>query len=381
MRCMDASSTGRALLEQTSDLAPVLARQLVRNDRAVLTPGATRTQVVDELSGLIRHVGVALETGRTALLEEYLQWAAAMAQGSVGPGSPGEHDVDAEADLATRAEGDARAPAHGLAVAVADARVLDALVEVAASRFAGGALDELRGLLDAAQERLDPAPPAPQPSLDPASPTGALGLEFLELLLAGQRKAAIARIVQAADDGMSLESLYLDVFQPCLWEVGRRWQLGTVTVAQEHAVTAATQLAMAQLYPRMFATPRVGYCVVVSSAGGELHELGGRMVADLFELRGWTSHFVGANTPGDGVAELAARTGADIVAVSATLPTHVPAVEETVAAIRTVSAARILVGGRPFNRVADLWRVVGADGTAANALDAVRVAEQLLRAA
>ena len=37
----------------------------------------------------------------------------------------------------------------------------------------------------------------------------------------------------------------------------------------------------------------------------------------------------------------------------------------------------ILVGGYPFNRVPDLWKTIGADGSARDASEAVRVAAAL----
>ncbi len=203
---------------------------------------------------------------------------------------------------------------------------------------------------------------------------------FLDALLQVDRRRASQLVMDAADAGVPIEELYLHVFQPCLREVGRLWETRDSTVAQEHFVTAGIQLVMAQLYPRLFVTPRIGRSVVVSSVGGELHELGGRMLADIFELRGWDSRFTGANTPSDGVAGLAADLDVDVVAVSATLPSHLPAVEEVVRAVRARSSAKILVGGRPFLQVPDLWQIVGADGTEPDAVSAVTRATELVAA-
>ena len=65
-----------------------------------------------------------------------------------------------------------------------------------------------------------------------------------------------------------------------LREVGRLWQMNRLSVAQEHYVTAATQLIMSQLYPLVFRTARRDRRIVAACVGGELHELGVRMVAD-----------------------------------------------------------------------------------------------------
>ena len=46
--------------------------------------------------------------------------------------------------------------------------------------------------------------------------------------------------------------------------------------------------------------------------------------------------------------------------------------------VPTLPRPIILVGGHPFNLAADLWRDVGADGYAADALRTIDVADQLL---
>jgi B12 binding domain len=45
----------------------------------------------------------------------------------------------------------------------------------------------------------------------------------------------------------------LDVLQPTLYEVGRRWSYVHISVAQEHLATAATQFDRGQLTPAMAA--------------------------------------------------------------------------------------------------------------------------------
>jgi methanogenic corrinoid protein MtbC1 len=61
-------------------------------------------------------------------------------------------------------------------------------------------------------------------------------------------------------------------------------------VAQEHYCTAATQLIMSQLSPRLFGRDRIGRRLVVTCVGDELYELGMHMVADFFEMEGWDAY-------------------------------------------------------------------------------------------
>jgi len=222
----------------------------------------------------------------------------------------------------------------------------------------------------------------PETFLEAERPHGALAQRYLDLLLEGDRRAAAQCIAEAAER-TPLRALYLDVFQPVQWEMGRLWELNRVTVAQEHYVTAATQLIMSQLYPRLFERPRTGRRIVVTCVAGDLHELAPRIVADFFEMEGWDSFYLGANTPHGAVVDTIARRQVDALAVSATMAAQVPDLRALVALVRATDHTRrvpVLVGGATFNRHPDLWRSVGADGTAVDAVDAVVVAERLLLA-
>jgi methanogenic corrinoid protein MtbC1 len=178
--------------------------------------------------------------------------------------------------------------------------------------------------------------------------------------------------------------VYLHVFQPAQYEIGRLWQTNRITVAMEHYCSAATQLIMSQLYPHVFATAKNGRTLIATCVSGDLHEIGVRMVADFFELAGWSTFYLGANTPDGSVIATVVERRSEVLAVSATLSCHVAAVRTLIRAVRLDPAAagvKVLVGGYPFNQDPQLWRTVGADGWAPDAREAVSFAWQLLPAA
>jgi MerR family transcriptional regulator, light-induced transcriptional regulator len=70
--------------------------------------------------------------------------------------------------------------------------------------------------------------------------------------------------------------------------------------------------------------------------------------------------------------------GVDLVAVSATLPSHRDEVTRMVAVLRAATDAPILVGGRLFQLRPGLWRTIGADATASSAAEAVAVGSRLV---
>jgi methanogenic corrinoid protein MtbC1 len=156
--------------------------------------------------------------------------------------------------------------------------------------------------------------------------------------------------------------------------------MNLLSVAQEHYCTAATQLIMSQLYPHIFETEKNGRTLVATCVAGDLHEIGVRMVADFFEMEGWDTFYLGANAPTACVLETLAERRADVLAISATITPHVRAVAGLIAAVRSSPAGRdikIMVGGYPFNIAPDLWRRVGADAGARDALESIAVANQL----
>lgn len=248
-------------------------------------------------------------------------------------------------------------------------------------------LPEYGGIWSAAEPCLRQAraelerPAHPDYSLvDADAPHGDLARAYLEALLAANRHEAGRLVLDALNRGVDVRAIYLDVFQPVQREIGRLWQINEISVAQEHYATAVTQFVMSQLYPRIFSGHKNGVRMVALSASKELHEIGIRMVADFFELSGWDTYYLGANTPPDGVAEAIERHEADLLAVSATMMIHLREVRQMIAAVRAAGLDHIvtLVGGYPFNVVPDLWKRVGADGWAPDAAGAVTTAERLV---
>lgn len=245
--------------------------------------------------------------------------------------------------------------------------------------------EELKAIADEYIEtglRQLPQAPSVLPSfISQDAPLADLATEYLNALLRGERYVASRLILDAVDQGVSIKDIYLYVFQPSQHEIGRLWQMNQVSVAQEHYCTAATQLIMSQLYPHIFSTERIGRRLVATCVGDELHEIGIRMVADFFEMEGWDTYYLGANTPMESIVRTVVEHDVDILGVSATMTFHVSAVADLIANVRTSEASKdvkILVGGYPFNVTPNLWQLVGADGHARDAQQAVAVANQLV---
>jgi methanogenic corrinoid protein MtbC1 len=174
-------------------------------------------------------------------------------------------------------------------------------------------------------------------------------VRYLEALVAGDRKRCREAFETWLAVDTELTTLYQELLQRSLYDVGRLWELGRVSVATEHLATAITESLLTLVYPRLFNHPRVGRTAVVSCVANEYHQIGGRMVADIFELHGWRGHYLGANTPLQSLLHLLKDKKPDVAALSVSgsfgFETLLNAVKEIRAQFPTLP---ILVGGQGF---------------------------------
>jgi signal transduction histidine kinase/ActR/RegA family two-component response regulator len=309
-----------------------------------------RVKCIQDISYHLAYLAAAVTYSSPALYTHYIRWVQAVLAGyGVGP-------EDVQVSFAC-------------------------LKEVLEEQLPGESWQEVAACLEAGLQALAEEPAALASFLEGEDALSELARQYLQALLRAQRHQASRLILDAVRAGVAVGDLYLQVFQRCQQEVGRLWQLKQISVAQEHYCTAATQLAMSQLYPYLFALPKKGCKVVAGSVGGELHEVGLRIVADLFESDGWDTLYLGANLPAGDVLQAIERHRPDLLVISVTMAYHLAGVERLIALVRSSEAGRavkVLVGGPPFNTDPELWRRVGADGHAADAGGALEVAARLL---
>ena len=217
------------------------------------------------------------------------------------------------------------------------------------------------------------------------NPLATVAHAYLDALLIADRSAAMGIIDDQVKKGVSIRDIYLSIFQPVLRELGRLWQVQKISVAQEHYATATTQFIIAQLYQAMMIeskrAKRRGKTLVAVCVSDELHEMGVRMVADFFEMDGWNTYFIGANTPTQSLIAAVKERKADVVALSSTMSFHLPSVDHHIRSLRQDPDTRhvkIIIGGYPFNIVPGLWQKVGADAYAGSADEAVAAGNRLV---
>jgi len=208
----------------------------------------------------------------------------------------------------------------------------------------------------------------------------ALRSAYLQALQHGSGRAADRVVEQALASQITAAAIYLDIFQPTAYEIGRLWQHNELTVAQEHLATAIIERQMGDLHPLFRPAAPRARTLVIGCVAEEFHRLGPRMVADFFEQDGWTVHYLGAAVPSDTFVALAREMQADLIGVSAQMVFHVPTILELVQELdrRGMSGLPVMAGGLPFVQQPDLYQSLGVRFAGLDARAAVTQANALL---
>jgi len=219
----------------------------------------------------------------------------------------------------------------------------------------------------------------PPSCIDPSSSLSNLANSYLEALLSSDREQARKVIQSGGRNGLGMVDIYRYVFQPVQREVGRLWQVNQISVAQEHYCTAATEMLMGEVSAGKLEAKHDGHFFVGACVAGEQHAIGIRMVTEVMEAQGWRTYLTGANTPTASLVEMVKRLNVDVLGVSCATAMHLPAVRQLIGAVRDCGQrTRVVLGGKMFNEFPDLWKKMGADGFAEDAVSAVRVAGKLV---
>jgi 5-methyltetrahydrofolate--homocysteine methyltransferase len=201
-----------------------------------------------------------------------------------------------------------------------------------------------------------------------------------EHTLVGDAPEVRALVEQGLEDGMAPESMLYDALIPSLEEVGARFERGDFFVPEMLIAARAMQGALDVLRPLLALTGAkpVG-TYVMGTVKGDVHDIGKNLVNIMLEGAGFTVFDLGVNVAPETFVAKVEEHRPDIVGFSAFLTTTMPMFKANINALEKAGIRDdviVMVGGAPVTQqYAD---VVGADGFAADASTAVRLAKDLI---
>lgn len=201
--------------------------------------------------------------------------------------------------------------------------------------------------------------------------------KYMDALLKGDRRECRNVVEETLQSGIPANKVYMDLIWPVMVEIDALFRNDKINSAQEALATRINRTLVDQLQNKLPRKDVRNKKVVVCCAENEHGELGGQMIADLFESDGWDVRFLGSTCENDDIMTFIHNFTPDVLLVYGTTPSEAPNVRHLIDTVKGVNAfpdMKIMLSGGLFNRAEGLWEEIGADLYAPTAQEAVRVA-------
>lgn len=203
--------------------------------------------------------------------------------------------------------------------------------------------------------------------------------QLFEGIVNGESQVVEGKVSEALNAGIDPAVILNEVMIPAMSEVGRQFEEGECYVPEMLVAAHAMQSGMGLLKPHLQKDKVESRGkVAIGTVKGDLHDIGKNLVAIMLEGAGFEIQDLGTDVSPEKFVE-AARSGANVIAMSALLSTTMIQMKDVVEALKKAdlpNKAVVIVGGAPLNET--FAKSIGADGFAPDASRAVSVVKALL---
>lgn len=191
---------------------------------------------------------------------------------------------------------------------------------------------------------------------------------------------ALELVQKALDEGLDAREVLERGVLAGLKEIGRLFQEQEYFLAELMMGAKLVEECMAILDPHLpkVEGPKRGV-VVIGAVKGDLHSIGYGLVAKQLELAGYEVHSVGIDVPAMTFIDKAQEVNADIIGLSAFLVTTISNCNDVINYLKDMGLRdrfKVIIGGAETSQ--EVAEQMGADGWAPNAVEAVKLCDQLL---
>lgn len=209
--------------------------------------------------------------------------------------------------------------------------------------------------------------------------------KYNEAIFDTDRDQALRIVREAETSGLSPEDIVFRIVLPAMDLMVKSISENFDANLAQHFITAQiADTVTAEMVAKFAKAPEVKGRVVIGTAQGDMHSLGKRIVIGCLRARMIDVKDLGVNVPPEQFIDEAVSHGAEVIGISAMM-VHTARGENGCLRVRELlkernmeKGIRIIVGGAPFRFDHDLFRTVGADAWAEDAITAGRVIEDLI---
>ena len=203
--------------------------------------------------------------------------------------------------------------------------------------------------------------------------------DIFEAVLTFNRAAAAEGVKAELAAGTDISIILDQGLIGALDVVGKKFSEGEMFVPEMLQAARAMKAGLEVLKPYLSSESIASKgTVIIGTVKGDLHDIGKNLVAMMMEGAGFNVVDLGVDVDADKFVKAASEHNADVLGLSALLTTTMPAMENTVAAIKEAGlTVRTIIGGAPVTETfADQ---IGADGYSDDAPGAVELARKLMK--
>jgi methylmalonyl-CoA mutase cobalamin-binding domain/chain len=199
--------------------------------------------------------------------------------------------------------------------------------------------------------------------------------------LVGNAPSVRELVERGLESDLEPERMLYEGLIPSLEEVGARFERGDFFVPEMLIAARAMQGALDILRPLLAETgaEQIG-TFLMATVKGDVHDIGKNLVNIMLEGAGFTVIDLGVNVAPEKFVEQIQEHEPDVVGFSAFLTTTMPMFKANLNSIQKAGLRDkviVMVGGAPVTQ--EYADAVGADGYAADASTAVRMAKELIQ--
>ena len=128
-------------------------------------------------------------------------------------------------------------------------------------------------------------------------------------------QAQARAIMDSVQSMFELKTIFFEIMQPCLYEIGEAWVRGEIRIATEHFASNFIQGILSSLllaFPVYYEAPKI----LVGCPQDEFHVIAPLMLAVLLRREGYQVEFLGADLPVDDLVAYAEDTTPEMIILS-----------------------------------------------------------------
>lgn len=156
---------------------------------------------------------------------------------------------------------------------------------------------------------------APEPTRQPEYPPNHYAEQLFQAFV-DHKQADVKKLVDSIQRMFDLDTIFFEIFQPCLYEIGEAWYRGEIRIATEHAASAYIRGILMQLL-QAFPVYTNAPSLLIGCAPEEFHEIAPLMLSVLLRREGYQVEFLGADLPSDDLVLYAEDVSPAMIVLSA----------------------------------------------------------------